>query len=155
MQKSEHAISCSDLCPWFFRGNVHNLMTSSSLDEALQPSALTFTQGVFYWANTLSSQNLGLHGAFRFCQMERSPGRVPRACLTEGDFQCGRNDLQKPVVVAFDSHVSLFWSVTMKTLIINDDVYEKLKSFVVDPFDDTPPQAVFQSEEIASRPPEF
>ena len=39
----------------------------------------------------------------------------------------------------------------MKTLHINDDVYDKLKSFVVDPFDDTPNAVLLRLIDIASK----
>ena len=39
----------------------------------------------------------------------------------------------------------------MKTLQINDDVYESLKAFVVDPFDDTPNAVLLRLIDIANK----
>jgi hypothetical protein len=39
----------------------------------------------------------------------------------------------------------------MKTLQINDDVYESLKAFVVDPFDDTPNAVLMRLIDIANK----
>ena len=39
----------------------------------------------------------------------------------------------------------------MKTLHINDEVYESLKAFVVDPFDDTPNAVLMRLIDIANK----
>jgi hypothetical protein len=39
----------------------------------------------------------------------------------------------------------------MKTLHINDEVYESLKAFVVDPFDDTPNAVLLRLIDIANK----
>ncbi len=39
----------------------------------------------------------------------------------------------------------------MKTLQINDEVYESLKAFVVDPFDDTPNAVLLRLIDIANK----
>ena len=39
----------------------------------------------------------------------------------------------------------------MKTLKINDEVYESLKAFVVDPFDDTPNAVLMRLIDIATK----
>jgi len=39
----------------------------------------------------------------------------------------------------------------MKTLQINDEVYESLKAFVVDPFDDTPNAVLMRLIDIANK----
>ena len=39
----------------------------------------------------------------------------------------------------------------MKTLLINEEVYEKLKGFVVDPFDDTPNAVLTRLIDIANK----
>ena len=39
----------------------------------------------------------------------------------------------------------------MKSLLISDDVYEKLKAFVVDPFDDNPDAVLMRLIDIATK----
>jgi hypothetical protein len=57
-----------------------------------------------------------------------------------------------PVVSVFEiSDYLVHWREAVRTIKISDELYEKLKSFIVDPFDDTPEIVIGRLVEIVNK----